>query len=153
MGKVKEQFDDVLSAVNNANEFVNMWVGPRDATEIAKTLEGNPTLVPCAIGPNLNDGDGVHGFKKRKNFMTIEEMHRWIKDQKPDQQKFPCPYCSEENTFIGNSANELATHMEEDHKPATVVSTLDMDSVEAAKQERVSKKKRGRPPEHKDSFK
>lgn len=133
MGAVAEQFKDVVSAVNNQVEFVQMWVGPKSADEITKAIEGNPTLVPCAIGPNLNDGDGVHGYKKRKGFYTLEEMYRWVKDQDPEQQKFPCPKCPVDAQFIGKTANELVTHMDDEHPPENLVKSFDAEGAYARK--------------------
>ena len=149
MGKIKEQFADLALSTNSTVPFVDMWVGPRNATEIEKTIDGHPTLVPCCVGPNLNDGRGVQGFKERKGFMTLEEMHRWVKDQKPDQQKFPCPYCIDAEgkaTFVGKTANELAKHMKEAHKPENVVSTFDVEGAkEAAEAEKKTTKEKNRP--------
>jgi len=149
MGKVAEQFADIALATNSNVPFVQMWIGPRSATEIEKAIAGYPTLVPCCVGPNLNDGRGVQGFKERKGFFTLEEMHRWVKDQKPDQQKWPCPHCVDDegkSTFIGKTANELASHMKEVHKPENVVSTFDVEGAkEAAEAEKRNKKEQHRP--------
>ena len=136
MGKVAEQFDGVVSAANSNVQFVQMWIGPRTRDEIQKAIEGKPTLCPVPVGPNLNDGDGVHGFKKRKGFYTMEEMYRWLKDQKPDEQKFPCPQCMNEDGspgFIAKTANELVNHMEKAHPSGVKVSTPDYEGVKDAK--------------------
>lgn len=120
MGTVKERLKGCIMT-NQAIEYVTMWIGPRTEEEIKKTLAGNPTLVPCAIGPNLRDGDGVHGLKKTKNFMTVEEMENWVEKQKPKQKKYPCPWCE----FTGKNGKELSDHMKKDHKTANTVSTPD----------------------------
>ena len=136
MGKVQEQFVGVLSAANTTVDFGEMWVGPRDAREIENTINGNPSMVPCPVGINLNDGRGVQGFRERKGFMTVQEMHRWIEDQEPDKQSFPCPYCVDEDGnfgFVGDSANALATHMQTAHKPETIISTPDFDGAKRDK--------------------
>lgn len=144
MGKVKEQLADVISTQLGV-EYVTMWRGPRDAAEIEKTLAGSPTLVPCAIGPNLNDGQGVYGIKQRKGFLTIKEMHEWIAQQKPEEKKFPCPYCpDDENRFEGNSAKALAGHIMAKHKGGNVVSTPDFEGVKTDKlADEVKKKLKG----------
>ena len=149
MGKIAEQFVDVVSAVNNKVPFVQMWIGPRTANEITKAIEGNPTLVPCAIGPNLNDGDGVHGYQVRKGFYTLEQMYRWIKDQKPDQQRFPCPKCPVDEQYIGKTANELVAHMDKEHPPENLIKSFDAEGAyaarEAARKEKEPAKRPGRP--------
>lgn len=137
MGKIAEQFSDVVSAANSNVDFVNMWKGPVDATEIENAIAGNPTLVPCCVGPNLNDGRGTQGFKERKGFMTIKEMHQWLAEQEPEKQTFPCPYCIGEDGefgFIGDSATALADHIQDKHQPEAVIQT---PNYEAAKREQL----------------
>lgn len=132
MGIVADQMKDVNmidgSTKTAAVETVLMWIGPRNKKEIDKALAGNPTIIPCAVGDNINDGRGVQGYRERKRFMTLEEMHRWQKAQKPEEKKFPCPYCDE---FEGNTATALVKHIAKIHPPDNLKSTPDFDKAAA----------------------
>ena len=122
MGKVAEQLHDVMSAKSKVDQVL-MWIGPRDADEMQRCIDGNPTIIPCAVGPNIQDGTGAEYYRKNKRFMTLEEMHRWQKDQDPEQIKFPCPHCMKPDgtfSFISDTATGLIAHIEAEHPPENV---------------------------------
>lgn len=96
--------------------FIRLWVGPRDRKEIGLALAGQPTIVDCSIGPNINDGsmDGSF-YRNKKGWKTIAEYEQWLANAKPKDLVYPCPFCAT-GKYTATSADDLATHISNEHK-------------------------------------
>jgi len=101
-------------STNKRSQFVKLWKGPHSRKEIDRALQGSPTLVDCAVGPNINDGsmDGMF-YRKKNGWKTVAEYNQWLETAKPRDIVYPCPFCDD---FTGTSKDELATHISTSHK-------------------------------------
>jgi len=138
MGIVADQMKDMKlvdgSSKTAAVETVPMWIGPKNKKEVDACIDGHPTIIPCAVGDNIQDGTGVLYYQRTKRFMTMKEMHEWQKAQRPEEARFPCPHCVNEDgsfNFVGNSATALINHIADKHPADNIKKTPDYDAAKA----------------------